>query len=119
MPRMAVHPHACGDDQGSEGVHREPHGSPPRVWGRPAPSQLAGDDERFTPTRVGTTFKWIGVSDLTAFHPHACGDDACKKSRKIPFCGSPPRVWGRRLRDLLAARGDRFTPTRVGTTIQQ
>ena len=72
----AVHPHACGDNQGAGRGHRGHRGSPPRVWGqriqpqgaaihvlgspprvwgqrgiyRPSPVSV-----RFTPTRVGTT----------------------------------------------------------------
>ena len=112
----SVHPHGCGDNSlrllplgSSPPVH--PHGcgnnctevlgaglvggSPPRVWGQPAPIGLnssiksvhphgCGDNgictdnpnrrERFTPTGVGTT------------------PDTPDANHRDP--GSPPRVWG-------------------------
>src|SRR4029079_2417382 len=48
--------------------------------------------------------------------PHARGDDAFITALSCLIDGSPPRAWGRRGRDGLAALGLRFTPTRVGTT---
>src|SRR6266508_1810311 len=116
MPRMPVHPHACGDDQVSDGVHREPHGSPPRVWGRPAPAQHAADAERFTPTRVGTTDLSKPSNLRESVHPHACGDDVLWFTTASLRAGSPPRVWGRRVLGNDPSCSLRFTPTRVGTT---
>ncbi len=56
-PRLAVHPHACGDD-GQSGKYREiiTNGSPPRLWGRRGGGPAA--------------------SNRRPVHPHACGDDS-------------------------------------------
>jgi len=66
------------------------------VWGRRRESRRGERRERFTPTRVGTTF--------------------ALKVANEPLAGSPPRVWGRRENLDARARAHRFTPTRVGTT---
>ena len=73
-----------------------PFGSPPRGWGRRAAGAARVGPGRFTPTRVGTTTRGLGLSPVTTVHPHAGGDDATA-SVAHPFL-------------------DRFTPTRVGTT---
>src|SRR5438093_181345 len=70
-------------------------GTPPRMWGRRS-RRVEGADDRFTPTRVGTTnAAWTAHADLH---------------------GSPPRVWGRPPHRPARLRRRRFTPTRVGTT---
>ena len=76
--RVAVHPHACGDN----------------VGGALAMAPLG----RFTPTRVGTTgctgWRWPSPP----VHPHACGDNRLSKAFAPAPRGSPPRVWGQRKR---------------------
>src|SRR6266545_3814675 len=113
---LTVHPHACGDDDSPHIWACLYYGSPPRVWGRQGSRHLRLPPQRFTPTRVGTT-QYTDISTATkSVHPHACGDD-----RMYPFVqellnGSPPRVWGRRHLPAPLDTGNRFTPTRVGTT---
>ncbi len=115
--RRPVHPHACGDDAWGNYMSSLMGGSPPRVWGRHTNGVRLSPKNRFTPTRVGTTGLEPSYSTFETVHPHACGDDesACQRSRR--FRGSPPRVWGRPLRDERVKIGLRFTPTRVGTTL--
>ena len=116
MSTASVHPHACGDNQILPGKLRVSNGSPPRVWGQRPVIQVSGGAPRFTPTRVGTT---VGVADrvrLLAVHPHACGDNARKGSKREAKDGSPPRVWGQPPPAALGSACLRFTPTRVGTT---
>src|SRR5579884_547293 len=48
-------------------------------------------------------------------HPHARGDDTTHPARASVASGSPPRPWGRSPQVLAPLRGDRFTPTPVGT----
>ena len=91
-------------------------GSPPRVWGRHDGGRHLCAQNRFTPTRVGTTTALWSASPPVAVHPHACGDDRRGRRRPSRSRGSPPRVWGRRLRGGELAPARRFTPTRVGTT---
>ncbi len=91
-------------------------GSPPRAWGQPARHLHDGSNRRFTPTRVGTTSpSWTAFRAL-AVHPHARGDNLWWGSFLRDRGGSPPRAWGQRSVWPTAARRQRFTPTRVGTT---
>ena len=91
-------------------------GSPPRVWGQLLLTSNLTLNQRFTPTRVGTT-TW-GSRDRTRFtvHPHACGDNAANPIPNPTEAGSPPRVWGQPGHRTAGGGNPRFTPTRVGTT---
>jgi len=93
---VAVHPHACGDDNSMNSGNASHAGSPPRVWGRPRKRGRTSRASRFTPTRVGTTCSIPTCRRRREVHPHACGDDMSIARRHTS------RV--------------RFTPTRVGTT---
>ncbi len=50
-------------------------------------------------------------------HPHACGENKKYVLDKRPYCGTPPRVWGKRLTDIAGQGDHRYTPTRVGKTL--
>ena len=52
----------------------------------------------------------------TAVHPHACGENGVHLGEVSALVGSPPRVWGKRLRRRRGRGARRFTPTRVGKT---
>ena len=112
----SVHPHARGDDCGLAMYCWEAHGSPPRAWGRLGVEGGHSDACRFTPTRVGTTKSQTCTCSRCAVHPHARGDDMIGSAAASAATGSPPRAWGRHVRDRGRRVGDRFTPTRVGTT---
>ncbi len=114
--RSSVHPHACGDDLKTKAALPPTVGSPPRVWGRQLIARGAARAYRFTPTRVGTTSLRKSVNQISAVHPHACGDDGGRLRRAAFPRGSPPRVWGRLSAVILSREARRFTPTRVGTT---
>ncbi len=111
-----VHPHACGENCCAVGLLREYCGSPPRVWGKLAPSRPYVAVVRFTPTRVGKTKSWPRRDFLRTVHPHACGENSAIKSITADGYGSPPRVWGKRYSGLAGNPAARFTPTRVGKT---
>jgi len=95
LARMAVHPHACGDDALWIRINLAVRGSPPRVWGRRLKHRIVGAEQGFTPTRVGTTRKKRPYTKSKQVHPHACGDDLRRLRLGRLLIGSPPRVWGR------------------------
>ena len=87
------------------------------MWGQQSCEQQLHLQHRFTPTRVGTTRITRYITQVVKVHPHACGDNPGERGDHQSGVGSPPRVWGQRPRSGLADLADRFTPTRVGTTI--
>ncbi len=114
---VSVHPHACGENWRCGSGCANASGSPPRVWGKLTIPTQATPAGRFTPTRVGKT-RWRVLSFRgRPVHPHACGENNTKVRGKLKATGSPPRVWGKLLRGIVAASYDRFTPTRVGKTL--
>ena len=133
----AVHPHACGEYGACRQYRREAGGSPPRVWGiQFQPFAIPGSG-RFTPTRVGNTQPMLGEKIVRWFtptrvgntspqrfslpsllvHPHACGEYIQMQKHDVCDSGSPPRVWGIQRQGPRPRRRARFTPTRVGNTV--
>ena len=111
-----VHPHACGEYVSPIFIFPSFIGSPPRVWGIHVTGGRVVAPRRFTPTRVGNTWRSRRGETESAVHPHACGEYAAAAMRFSVSVGSPPRVWGI-LQDIEDAYSDnRFTPTRVGNT---
>jgi hypothetical protein len=114
----AVHPHARRDNTKTDTAALVMTGSPPCAWGQPVLVFREGPFVRFTPTRVGATspdsrcIRWLPV------HPHACGDNSSKVIVNSSPSGSPPRAWGQRSRLQPDVLDNRFTPTRVGTTLR-
>src|SRR5690606_9686276 len=94
--QVAVHPHACGENDGT--------------W------QTRSLMNWFTPTRVGKTIAAMITVSMCAVHPHACGENKYRRVGPTALAGSPPRVWGKRLEPGQQQRAQRFTPTRVGKT---
>ena len=113
----SVHPHACGDIVGLCAINPTGIGSPPRVWGHPEHVLDVLHPDRFTPTRVGTSSPISLMAHAFAVHPHACGDISLKTRPLSTRCGSPPRVWGHPHDTLFILAIQRFTPTRVGTSL--
>ncbi len=111
-------------------------GSPPHPWGQRPRHRQREVLQRFTPTRVGTTFPTAGRPRLASVHPHLRGDDptpiTSSSSKPVhphlrgddetplpshcPTCGSPPPAWGRQCQHGEHNHHERFTPTCVGTT---
>ena len=55
MLTPSVHPHVCGEYEGSPGIRMGSDGSPPRVWGILNNGDAYRPNKRFTPTCVGNT----------------------------------------------------------------
>ena len=94
-------------------------GSPPPAWGRLAEEIQQGRWKRFTPTRVGTTSGHAGEGYVVTVHPHPRGDDINADGTTFAADGSPPPAWGRPTVGGVSVSASRFTPTRVGTTLQR
>ena len=116
--RSSVHPHTRGEDSGYEVRSNGNDGSPPHAWGRRHCDHMQRPSGRFTPTRVGKTLDFIGRRGACAVHPHTRGEDVLIGPQSGGPSGSPPHAWGRPSGDKAACIRRRFTPTRVGKTVQ-
>ena len=96
---VAVHPHACGEyDCPNRRRAAADRFTPTRVGNTRRPGRADSQRVRFTPTRVGNT---NGINDGSGYdtvHPHACGEYCDSFSVISGFLGSPPRVWGIRMK---------------------
>jgi len=111
-----VHPHGCGENRCGVRIKHRFQGSPPRVWGKRAEVGRADEGPRFTPTGVGKTPVPGSKGNVSAVHPHGCGENGASPSTRRPIQGSPPRVWGKRRIPHHYKSYHRFTPTGVGKT---
>ncbi len=113
---QAVHPHGCGEHVPLGDRHVDVGGSSPRVWGTPAARLLAASTRRFIPTGVGNTHEKQICQDVSAVHPHGCGEHPMPRGYRNRRCGSSPRVWGTHRGDDEKRPALRFIPTGVGNT---
>ena len=130
-----VHPHACGENPFRRCRDSDMRGSPPRLWGKLASAIERKYVKRFTPTPVGKTAHPDRRALQGAVHPHACGENIAVmgdspetvrftptpvgKTRSfggghLPICGSPPRLWGKRIRRYRWAWGPSVHPHACG-----
>ena len=114
---LAVHPHSRGDNCKQTTPSKKPRGSPPLAWGQHGPQRIDEYRRRFTPTRVGTTPIHSLPLRANAVHPHSRGDNPEQVGTKLAEIGSPPLAWGQRPQNPHELLLQRFTPTRVGTTL--
>ncbi len=116
-PRMADHPHACGENGCMVWIWQPKLGPSPRVWGELPDARSLKPSSRTIPTRVGRT---SGVPFRLLFspdHPHACGENLQTLFLLSCFYGPSPRVWGERGAGDVRPESERTIPTRVGRTM--
>ena len=90
-------------------------GSPPRLWGALNDVSRSMTHQRFTPTPVGSAAGASMPTRRGSVHPHACGEREMDMGQALTRFGSPPRLWGARMRCLQTSPTFRFTPTPVGS----
>ena len=154
----AVHPHAGGENVVAHVVFSCKYGSPPRGWGkhsrtvgaqaRPTVHPHAGGENvcdfphqmplfRFTPTRVGKTFRHQFLAQFyygspprgwgkrsrrrveptgPSVHPHAGGENTAAKRRPWSVSVHPHAGGENAMAEAAERQQERFTPTRVGKT---
>src|SRR5690606_5802790 len=115
--RSAVHLHARGDDILVTTSPVSVLGSPPRAWRRRGAGDLRGAAPRFTSTRGETTRPASPAKSARPVHLHARGDDERDHDDRRQVAGSPPRAWRRRGQSDPEPGCERFTSTRVETTL--
>ncbi len=93
---LAVHPHACGEHDGTAMNEVKGAGSSPRMWGTLAIAQGKKHVKRFIPTHVGNTSQASEQASPEPVHPHACGEHGNIVRNIGTKVGSSPRMWGTR-----------------------
>ncbi len=91
---ISVHPHACGEHNGTGKSFSAASGSSPRLWGTRVISIMNTAVERFIPTPVGNTPALMTRHSVESVHPHACGEHFLTATVDIMTAGSSPRLWG-------------------------
>ena len=90
--------------------------TPPRAWGRLAPTIANEQNARNTPTGVGKTIVVVEIKRLSQKHPHGRGEDRCAAFDRQSPRETPPRAWGRLDGGRIGKVGKGNTPTGVGKT---
>ena len=115
---MSVHPHTRGEILGALLLHPVQIGSPPHAWGDLLFALAMSKPLRFTPTRVGRSPPGSRGSGRTTVHPHTRGEIKMAALIVTGSNGSPPHAWGDRQFRPSQGRRIRFTPTRVGRSLE-
>ena len=88
----------CGEKTLQNSTKSFQKGSPPRVWGKAVEWENIELDERITPTCVGKSCRMGLYRSEVEDHPHVCGEKQPCDILNPTFTGSPPRVWGKAVR---------------------
>ena len=67
---------------------------------------------------MGNTSTYCPTPDLTAVHPHGCGEHPPDDGGRVFYCGSSPRVWGTPNPKEKPRETCRFIPAGVGNTLR-
>ena len=89
------HPRVCGENAADAAGESVNGGSPPRVRGKPIPSNIRAGADRITPACAGKTSSAKGIVRVEKDHPRVCGENHCNLHSFSSFLGSPPRVRGK------------------------
>ena len=91
-------------------------GSPPRVRGKLYGGYPERISARITPACAGKTGEVGYVEKANKDHPRGCGENARTMPPQTAVPGSPPRVRGKRVIQLLKIWQQRITPACAGKT---
>ena len=91
-PPMRVHPHVRGEDIQLSLYDPDIVGTPPPAWGKVMFHAVPFIYYRYTPTRVGKSWKRRRSLPSSRVHPHACGEKTYEtlilshfQNLKMPF----------------------------------
>ena len=111
------HPRVCGEKCGYRLPFRSIVGSPPRVRGKVQPERDVQDAARITPAYAGKRCSARTPTFRTWDHPRVCGEKLWTWQRLKNPLGSPPRVRGKVIVDLVLTKGHRITPACAGKSL--
>ena len=110
------HPHVRGEDISWIFTIACSSETPPRAWGRRGGVNGISGKSRNTPTCVGKTKIPTAVATAFKKHPHVRGEDSFSPPAGILNAETPPRAWGRPMKESKKKYSCRNTPTCVGKT---
>ena len=111
------HPHVRGEDISHLSSSLSNSETLPRAWGRPIASPSSVINDGNTPTCVGKTPSQAICISICWKHPHVRGEDPDGSGTAFLGIETPPRAWGRLLRNPSRAGKAGNTPTCVGKTL--
>ncbi len=117
--QQTVHPHACGEHSVSISSIQQMIGSSPRMWGTFIQLLKEAYPSRLIPTHVGNIWRDAKSVNISAVHPHACGEHISSGSSISTGSGSSPRMWGTFDILFVYLADMRFIPTHVGNIRKQ
>ena len=112
------HPRACGANISLQMSRTMPHGSSPRVRGKPVGAATVRVRRRIIPARAGQTTPMIAGTGMSPDHPRACGANSFRSSSHGLLSGSSPRVRGKPARLPRFGQCQRIIPARAGQTVR-
>ena len=110
------HPRACGANISLQMSRTMPHGSSPRVRGKPVGAATVRVRRRIIPARAGQTTSITLTVKRDTDHPRACGANGRHRPGHRTQRGSSPRVRGKRPSGKHGITHPRIIPARAGQT---
>ncbi len=101
--RLRDHPRVCGEHCDDGHLRLFGRGSPPRLRGAPGLRSVDDDLRRITPAFAGSTNRSVKQSAPNPDHPRVCGEHHRVVRHLCLIQGSPPRLRGAHLREIISA----------------
>ena len=108
------HPRVCGEQALGGEWRAEFVGSPPRVRGTARIRYNPHPVPRITPACAGNRFLLLPAGIVAWDHPRVCGEQVFLRLLKGLDMGSPPRVRGTVIVQILSGHHERITPACAG-----
>ena len=108
------HPRACGEKSTSTSMMNCGWGSPPRVRGKDGNQSTGQHRGRITPAYAGKSGFGSSSSAECWDHPRVCGEKTVFRTNGPTTEGSPPRMRGKVIKQVLEMLDKRITPAYAG-----
>ena len=108
------HPRVCGEKRLVKRRARCLGGSPPRMRGKDLCDVICGQQPGITPAYAGKSALMPAVMAGSQDHPRVCGEKRLVKRRARCLGGSPPRMRGKDLCDVICGQQSGITPAYAG-----
>ena len=113
-PAERITPACAGKSREHPHKTRQDVGSPPRVRGKVFNTRPKKCDRRITPACAGKSVTYVCRDRRGWDHPRVCGEKSIFRRQRAQHLGSPPRVRGKGLDNVLFWTRMRITPACAG-----